>query len=104
MTPKDFGIRVAGVSGQTNAIADLIALILPILLSLPCFKTTTAEEKQEWIDDHPVISRNAIIRELRRRDDSLTRKGAGEVADRMLEESSRLTAAEFSAGCHSMGV
>ena len=107
MDVKSFASRVAGVSagsGSVSGIAELIALILPILLNLPCFKPKTAAEKQQWIEDHPNMARNHAIRAIRDQKPDMRRREAGELADRMLEGSASLSDADFVSVCRSCEV
>jgi len=109
MNVRDFAARVGGVSvsrteGTSVAgIADIIALILPILLNLPCFKPKTAAEKREWIEDHPGLARNRAINAIRDNSPGLRRRDAAVIADQMLAHSSSLTDEQFAAVCASAG-
>ena len=106
MDVKGFATRAAGVSGTSAAgipILDIIQLVLPILLGLPCFKPKSPEAKREWIENHPNIARNRTINAIRGQQPGLKRSEAADIADRVLDEALGLSEAEFTSVCQSAG-
>ena len=101
MSVADFGGRVAACSATEGepryaAILDIIALVLPILMNLPCFKSATPEEAQKKIEDRPFLARiqaKSLIRSKSK--DSTIRKDAGSIADDMLHVFSTSSKEEF---------
>lgn len=63
-------------------IATIIAIVLPILTNLPCMKPKTAEEKREWVEEHPRMAVLTTAKEIRKQ-----AKGKGEkVANKKSKE------------------
>lgn len=88
----------SAVDGEPKygAILEIITLILPILMSLPCFKSTTPEQAQAKIERMPGLARmraKALIRSRTRNQD--VHRDAGSIADDMLNIMTESTKAEF---------
>ena len=87
-------------SDDVGAVADWIAIILPIIAALPCFQPKTAAERQQWIAEHPVQARNQAIRTLREKSpDRMRRRDARPIAQGMVEEAISMSADEFAKLC-----
>jgi len=101
MSVSDFGGRVAACSDvegspKYGAILEIITLILPILLSLPCFKSATPEQAQAKIEQMPGLARlraKSLIRSRAKNKD--VARDAGAIADNMLNEMTVSTPVEF---------
>jgi len=101
MSASDFGKRVAACSSvdespRFTAIAEIIAIVLPILLNLPCFKSASAEQAHQKIESMPGLARlraKALIRSRTRNPD--IHRDAGAIADDMLNCMTESSQSEF---------
>jgi hypothetical protein len=67
-------------------IATIIAVVLPILSQLPCLKAKTAEQKREWVEDHPRLATVNTMHQLRKNDGLNRRKVSRQQYMRMSEQ------------------
>jgi len=57
-----------------ESISALIAIVLPILTQLPCLDTKSAEQKREWVEDHPRLATVGTMQQLRKNDNANRRR------------------------------
>lgn len=89
---------------EVGAILEWIAIILPILSQLPCFKPKTPAEKRAWIESHPNSARAQVVQNLRAKStEKLRRKDARPIADRIIEEALSMSDEEFARLCEEAG-
>jgi hypothetical protein len=71
-------------------IAFIISIVLPILANLPCLKPKTAEEKREWVENHPVLAVSNTAMEIRKqargKGEKVARKRARELATTVVND------------------
>jgi hypothetical protein len=82
MTVQDYSESVANrylssnfSDGSVGAIdiALILSIVLQLLPNLPCLKPKTAEEKREWVENHPALAVSNTAQEIRKQ-----AKGKGE--------------------------
>ncbi len=101
---SQYAERVAHACGDApespkfGGILEIITIVLPILMQLPCFKSSTAEQAQAKIEAWPGFARmraKALIRQ--RAKTAEIRQDAGLIADNMLAVMAESSKAEFAA-------
>ena len=96
--------QVASDQQEVQGIAEWIALILPLISQLPCFKPKTPAEKRQWIESHPNMARAQAVQALRAKStEKLRRKDARVIADRTIEEALSMSDDDFSRLCEESG-
>ena len=63
-----------GEGEDVGSIATIIAIVLPILAQLPCLQAKTAEQKREWVEDHPRLATVNTMHQIRKNDGINRRK------------------------------
>lgn len=75
-----------GDAESVGSIATIIAIVLPILAQLPCLASKTAEQKREWVEDHPRLATVNTMHQLRKNDTVNRRKVSREQYMKMSEQ------------------
>lgn len=80
--------RTEGFSDSEGleSIATIIAIVLPILSQLPCLAAKTAEQKREWVEDHPRLATVNTMHQIRKNDTLHRRKVSREQYMKMAEQ------------------
>lgn len=75
-----------GDAEGVESIATIIAIVLPVLSQLPCLKEKTAEQKREWVEDHPRLATVNTMHQIRKNDGINRRKVPREQYMKMSEQ------------------
>ena len=88
--------QVATDQQEVQGIAEWIALILPLISQLPCFKPKTPSEKRAWIEAHPNTARAQAVQALKAKStEKLKRRELRPIADRAIEEALSMSDEDF---------
>ena len=85
-------------AGVGIGIAELLVL-LPLLFNLPCFNAADPEARRRQVERHPNLSRLLLAGQLRKHNQSLTKKQAFAVADSAIDHMVSSSPAELAAFC-----
>ena len=90
--------RVARDKDEGVGIIEWIALILPLIAALPCFKPKTPAEHQAWIKaNRDKAARQAVTQLRRNATEKMKRRSARPIADEMVAKACSMSAKEFAA-------